>query len=431
METFQFTLVYIVANFLMYMLVFAAVLINCETRFTRWLTIIVGAVSFAGYAAINLALPVHSTIRVICACAWLILVAELLFKGRWLYKLVAILASLFALILSDLFLAAIMPRDEVLSGELMQRHPVAIYTVVIFINLVLQSITVVFVRVLIKKSRAFNAGFKSVLILAFPVSQFITLMIYCSNYANTESAFNPWQIIPVVLIYILADVAMVFSLRMAENSARTQARNALLEEQIAFQKDYYAQLGSSYEQIRKMRHDIDNHMYSIRALLDEGHTDEARQYASEMTSPDKEKTLFPSCENTVAASFIEKRKEDLEKAGIDLKCNITMPAHTGISNPDLICAFGNILDNAQEACEGISHPGVVFNVNYKMPYLSISCENSVDNAAKEHRKRIPELERGLGMVILEDLANQYDGELRIGFDGDMFRTTLILKGQSV
>ena len=36
---------------------------------------------------------------------------------------------------------------------------------------------------------------------------------------------------------------------------------------------------ASYEGVRKMRHDIDNHLYTIRSLLAMGKTDEAEDYA--------------------------------------------------------------------------------------------------------------------------------------------------------
>jgi len=411
------------------MIVFISVWINFENRLNKWLTLLLCAVSYAGMMAITWMLPILTLIRTVIGWVYVIIVVELLLKGSWVFKLVAASASILAMMMSDLILGAMIGRNAYVAGTLMQNHTVAAYTVLLFINLVLQSITVVFIRMIRRRSIMTGRGrWSSALLLGFPISQLAAIWLYFMAYIDLKNDFNPWMLVTVIAIFMLADAALIFSLRMAERSVRTQARNDMLEEQAAFQKDYYAELGTSYEQIRKMRHDIDNHLYTIQALLASSRTEDASDYVRELTSDDSARVRFPVCENTVVASFLEKKEKNFEKAGIDFECEISMPSDTGVSNPDLICSIGNILDNAREACEGIDQPVVVLNVNYRRPYLSIQCDNSAVKNAKPHNKRIPELDRGLGLKILEDLADQYDGEFRTEPGDGRFRTVLVLKG---
>jgi sensor histidine kinase regulating citrate/malate metabolism len=92
--------------------------------------------------------------------------------------------------------------------------------------------------------------------------------------------------------------------------------------------------------------------------------------------------------------------------------------------------LGNILDNALEACRDLDQGKVTLKTNYNKPYVSILCLNPLrqqDMNDIKH-KRIPELERGIGLTILQDLAEKYDGQMIAGPEGETFKTSLILKG---
>ena len=71
---------------------------------------------------------------------------------------------------------------------------------------------------------------------------------------------------------------------------------------------------------------------------------------------------------------------NLENRGINLKCSIIIPPSLNIADVDLCILFGNLIDNAVEACERIVEPGrkkfIVLNVNIKKDYLFIDIANS-------------------------------------------------------
>ena len=431
MPSFQYTVVYIIANFLLYMFLLIAAHINCEYRFSRVRTLLLDALGFAGYAAISWTLPLMSTIRAVIGFLYVILLVVLLNKGRLLIRLLAGAASCLSMYFSEILFMAMMPRDLAVTGELMLRYPIPVYTALLFVNLVVLSVTVVFVRMIKRRRSGAFAGLRGLLFLAFPLSQFAAVWSYVKIYRDMTVPMDPWQILPSIIIYLLADVALFFAFRMAEKNTEMTVRNELLEEQISFQKDYYAELSASYEEVRKMRHDIDNHLYTMQAMMEAGQTKEAAAYVREVTARDTARQAFAGCGNMVVASYLTKKNEDFERQGIALEADIRLPAETGIANPDLICVFGNILDNAQEACEGLAAPKVELKAQYQRPYLSISCVNPVQEAQKEpasRKTRIPGLERGIGLTILSDLAGRYDGRLETGPVEEGFRTQLVLKG---
>ena len=112
-----------------------------------------------------------------------------------------------------------------------------------------------------------------------------------------------------------------------------------------------------------------------------------------------------------------------------METDLHLPAELCISNPDLICIYGNILDNAIEACRNTQNARIILKTAYDEPYLSISCSNTIPETAREKKRRIPELERGIGMTILAGLAEQYDGQYTHKSDEGMFHTEIILKNK--
>ncbi|MBQ9814264.1 MAG: sensor histidine kinase [Lachnospiraceae bacterium] len=357
--------------------------------------------------------------------------AQILHKDRWLKKLFVSVLSVIAVSVAELVFMGIMPREEAVSGELMQTHPVAVYSLYIFVSLVIVTVTVLVERIVIRKINRQSLNWHWLLFLAFPISQLFTFYVFFRNYTSLEMSYSSVQLIAAVVVYLLADAALIFSIRISERNASMRVRNEILEEQISAQKQYYSQLAESYENIRKMRHDIDNHLYTMQVLLEKGQVEEASSYAKILMETDTAGIIFPGCDNHVISSFLMKKKEDFEKAGVKLELEISLPLDTGVSNPDIICALGNILDNALDECKEMDEAQVRLKTGFKNPYLSIWSTNPVKDAEgkrAEKKRRIPEMDRGLGMSILKDLADKYDGRLEAGLKENRYETSLILKG---
>ena len=132
----------------------------------------------------------------------------------------------------------------------------------------------------------------------------------------------------------------------------------------------------------------------------------------------------------VASSYLEKKSEDFDRLGIRFEPEVYLPAGLSIPNPDLICVFGNLLDNAQEACLQADDPCIALKTVYRAPYLTISCRNTAKCTAGQGKsRRIPELERGIGSMILNDLAKRYDGSFLAEQENGWFKTEIILKSE--
>jgi sensor histidine kinase regulating citrate/malate metabolism len=165
----------------------------------------------------------------------------------------------------------------------------------------------------------------------------------------------------------------------------------------------------------------------MRILLENGRTDEAAAYLAELNPGAGYVSALGRCRNPVADAFLYTRIRDLRAQGAEVDADVELPYEMSISNADLVSAFGNLLDNAAEAIRGAEKKHITVCAFIKNGYLVIKTENPSPAAADDRKRRIPELERGVGFHILSALAEKYDGDFSAAADGGMFRASLSLR----
>ena len=421
--------VYYIANLILYMFWALSVNILCQPRFPRWLTLLLELISAVGFELLLLSLELFSMARLLAGIAYFIAVMLLLHCGNRFYVGLISLMIIVTMTVAEMIYMGVMPREAALSGELFEQNAVLVYAGYLFLNAVMLSIVVTLIRVLIKRHENDRLSRVWLLLPVFPICQFATVVVLYNAYIQVGSISN--KILWLILIYAASDIVLFLAFRTASRNRELRMRNAFLEEQIDSQVNHYRQLAGSYDSIRKLRHDIDNHLYTIQALLDEGQVQEASAYNRQLISRDDARLPFNGCRNSVAAAYLEKKAADLEKAGIRFETDIQLPENLRIADPDLICVLGNILDNAAEACQNQKDAQISLRAEYRAPYVNISCRNPLPDEARtarsDKKRRIPELERGIGFTILQSMAERYAGDFHSESDQDSFLVRVVLK----
>ena len=174
-----------------------------------------------------------------------------------------------------------------------------------------------------------------------------------------------------------------------------------------------------------MRHDIANHLDTMQALLENSRSGEAAAYLSALKAGAYDSTLG-ICENPIIDAFLHNKIESAGAAGVEIRARVSLSAGLPVSNVDLVRAFGNLLDNAVEACAGIAGACVSLRCAQLNSCLVICTGNPVSHDPAEKQRRIPELERGVGSRVLKDLAEKYNGSLKQEQKDGVFRAELIL-----
>lgn len=247
--------------------------------------------------------------------------------------------------------------------------------------------------------------------LFFPLSQ--TLMIcfvYNTMFRITPTAAQLCLLAGILIVCIAADIALLRTISDAGRKAELEATNRMLEKQLNMQLSHYTALTSQYEANRRIRHDILHHVNTIQYLLANGQQQEATEYAGQFLAENQRSSQLGQCDNPVVDAFLYGRVQEAETQGITVETRIILPVELPVSNTDLVIVFGNLMDNAVEACAKVENPKIQLDAHIEKGYLVITESNPAAPEAEAHKqRRIPELERGVGMHILESVAEKHQG----------------------
>ena len=392
-------------------------------RFRVWVTVLLAALIGAAYMAATLLLTTVGQLRALMFPVCSLAMAFLLFRGTPGRKLLAVAAELAGSLLMEMMFTPLMIDLQSNDDISVWADPRALIYGVTFLpvlGLGLMLISFIFTR-----SKNNLSGRQLLVFSAFPITQMVceaslvTLMFTPPRYE-----YIPMQLIMSVL-FLVSDILLYRTMVRTEQRVQLEVENALLESQLDAQLAHYRDLTAQYEQIRAMRHDIAHHLNTIHALLEAGNLQAASEYSEQLLPAQTYSSRLGACRNPVVDAFLYTRVQDAQAKGIPVRADVSLP----VSNTDLIVAFGNLLDNALEACAGIPDAQITLRAHMDKGYLVIQESNPVRARQPQGKKprRIPELERGVGFRVLSSLAEKYDGSFRHTCENDTYTVTLLLR----
>lgn len=404
-------------------------------RFSWWGTALLTLVIDAAYLLpVLLLTTAGSALRLLLYPTGALALAFLLFYGKPGRKLLAVAAELTASVLVEMLFSAATMRA---ADFQMDAHysvwadpHAALYggVFLLFLALVLLVVSLPFLR-----ARNNLSGRQLLVFSAFPITQMVceaslvTLMFTPPRYE-----YIPMQLTMSVL-FLVSDILLYRTMVRTEQRVQLEVENALLESQLDAQLAHYRDLTAQYEQIRAMRHDIAHHLNTIHALLEAGNLQAASAYSEQLLPAQTYSSRLGACRNPVVDAFLYTRVQDAQARGVPVRADVSLPVELPVSNTDLIVAFGNLLDNALEACAGIPDAQITLRAHMDKGYLVIQESNPVRARQPQGKKprRIPELERGVGFRVLSGLAEKYDGSFRHTCEDGVYTVTLLLSAGAV
>ncbi len=239
-----------------------------------------------------------------------------------------------------------------------------------------------------------------------------TLLIKILAFANTLCLI-------VVLVSLLTNVLF----RQYQKDI-----NKILENQVQIQLKHYEKSEKINTEIRRFRHDYNNHMNCMKSLVQSGRYDELMDYINNISDAFPQSGFLYNTGNYIADAILTDKLENARKNGTNISFKgIISPS---INNTDLCIILGNILDNAVEACEKIDGEKEIFVFGgYQHGYFilivknPISCHVQTENGIPATTK--PDTAyHGFGLQNVESVVKKYDGIMLPECSDDSFTIRL-------
>ena len=235
----------------------------------------------------------------------------LLFLDRWHRILFVAFGCLVFMYIADIVPCAIIfTPEQMREGLALQPLPqrLVAYAICVSLDAFLLWLLVLFMN----RYKNRLHGNEWVLYLLFPFSQYLLLFGWLRVCLSEMTFPRAGYVIVAMLICMAADVALCLAVRGMAQRSELKARNDILSAQIDRQKDHYTAITAQYENIRRMRHDIAKHLYTMQALLHAERYQDAAAYLNEVSSQTQVQEHLGVCENPIVDAYLFSRSQELE-----------------------------------------------------------------------------------------------------------------------
>lgn len=231
--------------------------------------------------------------------------------------------------------------------------------------------------------------------------------------------------------YVLGVGYFVYSLIEARVRIYRQTLARCETEYLRVQLDSLQEAKENEVEVRKMRHDLNNHLAVISSLCEEGDYEEVRKYTEQLSHEVLRSGSRIPTGNQVADLVVAAKRRICEEHGIVFEFSGTMKNLNAMAAPDICGLLANAYDNAIEACLGQSDGYIRTTVSTTRNYTVTEIVNSVEgkvsirgNSAKTTKK--DRKAHGYGIEIMKQIAGRYNGSCTLRCDGKEFRLKIVL-----
>lgn len=249
-----------------------------------------------------------------------------------------------------------------------------------------------------------------------------------------------WKL-PIIAVFIFAgEAALIYFWQRYRVLLAERQKHFVEEQQVKAMKKRLEEAENFYGSIRKVRHEMRNHMANIKGLAGAGQYGEIEDYVRRMDETMQELEYKYVTGNAVTDVIINDKCRRAEKAGIRFEADFRYGG--GIPVFDLGIILNNLLDNAIEACEKLE-PGkgyIRLTLKRKKQFLLLDVENNFDGDVPVQtggglvplttkQSTLPGIimEHGIGLENVRDVAERYFGGVNIKVKGNVFYVTVMLQ----
>lgn len=177
---------------------------------------------------------------------------------------------------------------------------------------------------------------------------------------------------------------------------------------------YYQNLEQEQLQVRRLRHDMANHLQALSGLLDT--PEKARAYLDSLTDRPGLTASRRFCGNPVVNTVLAGKLARMEERGIEAGIAVELPERLPLSDPDLCALFANALDNAIEACEKMEGRGKIeVQAKTARGLFLVRVSNGTGESAPAtlETSKPDKANHGYGLSIIREITERAGGSCEI------------------
>ena len=254
-----------------------------------------------------------------------------------------------------------------------------------------------------------------------------------------------WKVPMIAVLIFAGEAALIYFWQRYRMLLAERQKHFVEEQQVKAMKKRLEEAENFYGSIRKVRHEMKNHMANIRGLAGAGEYGEIEDYVRRMDETMQELEYKYVTGNAVTDVIINDKYRRAAKSGTAFRVKFEYRETDTISAFDMGIILNNLLENAIEACEKLEQEKrrISLTLKRKNHFLLVEVENSFDGKlewqdgeavpATVKHSSLPEIlmEHGVGLKNVRDVAERYLGYMDIKAGRGVFKVTVMLQQKEI
>ncbi len=217
---------------------------------------------------------------------------------------------------------------------------------------------------------------------------------------------------------ILADIVTYYLFAVINKDYETKLKVKLLEQQNENSKKNMENTDAFVNQMKSVRHDIQNQLLTIYGYIDSGKIEESKAYINSLTEnylPNIQR--FINTDNDAFNAIVNSKIALCNQKKIFMDVKIKENSLKNLDPVDTGVLFGNLLDNAIEAAEKTAKRRIGVDVQTAGAYLSILVCNSIECSVLKNNQELITSKKdkelhGIGIKTVRELVRKYNGMIQ-------------------
>lgn len=189
---------------------------------------------------------------------------------------------------------------------------------------------------------------------------------------------------------------------------------AAQSEEAAYVRQQESDIRKLHQSMRRLKHDMKNHLMVLASYLNNGDCEAAKAYTSEILDKLNAMHSYIETGNTLLNHILNEKLELARSCKIAVKAQIETLSFSRMRSIDFSALLTNLLDNAIEASKNEASAEMILHIFQERGYDAISVKNRITRSVlaenpKLHSTKEDRQQHGIGIAQIKEIAAAYDG----------------------
>lgn len=278
-----------------------------------------------------------------------------------------------------------------------------------------------------------NTAYWIIYTVLFGIVSMVMFFIFRMGYELNNTYYNTFATVSAVGMTFCTVLVLYLYERQAEQSAQLRRREQY-ERHLKFQVKHLDEILLKQEELRRVRHDMNNQLVAIQGYFHEGDITGGEAYVTSLLQNLQTPSSRIRTGNSALDAILSTKKALAESKGITVDMEVQISDQLPLEPVDVCVIFGNALDNAIEACDRITQGEKKISLVLVQREGKLLCHltnTAPINSSKDFSitSKSDKKNHGFGLVNLKESLEKYDSEPVIDYKDGLFSMKFVVYGK--